>query len=512
MTLANRVHKILAARREQLILNILAWKGGRPYIDERLWRAPNESDLSWHGTRAAEAGTAASDRFFTSGRKRRAALVNDAGRVVSKITQYLFKFPAERQDIDAEWERDVTGGGVSVGNFWVDVSEMLTAGQWVWLQADRMGAPTDPETGRPRQRTALEKRIDGDRVRWTAWPSVSVPDWSFDRNGALLWIITEGSWYDNSDPRAAAKEYRVRTLWERAPGGYTVTQHLVDCATGDSGQYGEPVEVRGVDKLPFTLVGTPCAEPWWFDDVEGIQAQLMNIDSLHYENLVKTVYPQLVIPFSTLNNLEMKLVERMGSANGEKLVEVVREIVRGLDAPIVESGEESGITRFIQPAAADQETLPKELTRKRALLFDMVGLALFNKETRQIQTAESKRFDHLDTESTLKHRAQIMQAAEERLVAISKMIDPAFREYAPIWPTSFDVVDMAAESNALTMLANLPDITPSMRKLALLGALRMLAEKGGHDRDLIEQARKEIYEMREPEDIGPFDTLANDTD
>lgn len=506
-TVAERVHKVLAERRGQIHLNILAWKGGRPYVHKRLWRAPNESDLSWYGTRLTDLTDnklASPDRFCASGRIDRAALINDAGRVVSKITQYLFKRPAERTNIDADWARDVTGCGKSVGNFWVEVSELLTAGQWVWLQADRLAPATDPSTGCTRQRTLLEKQTDGDTVRWTAWPSICVPDWSFGPDGALRWIITEGSAYENEDPNQPAQSYRVRTLWQKTPDGYQTSQHFVGRQDGVA-SLGSPVETKGADRLPFVLLGTPSVEPWWFDDVEGLQAQLLNLDSLHFENLGRTVFPQLVIPRSTLDHMEMRIVERIGAANGQKLLEVVRELVRGLDSPIIEASEENGITRFIQPTASDQETIPKELARKRALLFDMVGLSLFNKETRQIQTAESKQFDQLDTESTLKHRSQIMQTAEESLVALSKVIDPLFKVYAPIWPASFDVVDISADSAATTMLSNMPGITPAMQKLALMSALRILSETGGCDQSLIEQARLEISRLT-------FDDSAIDTE
>jgi hypothetical protein len=499
-----REHKILSDRRQQLSTNILAWKGGRPYIDRRLWRAPNESDLSWCGTNANGVRHTSLDTFASAGRRQRAALVNDAGRVVSKITQYLFKVAAERAGIDDEWAKDVTGDGVSAANFWVEVSENLTAGQWVWLQADRLPPAVDPQTGLQRTRTLFEKQRDGDHVRWSVWPSVSVPDWSFSPDGKLRWIITEGSLYDNSDPREDAKDFRIRTLWEMVDRRCQTTQYLVNRSTGESESYGKPSTFSGIDRIPFILVGTPAAETWWFDDVEGIQAQLLNLDSLHYENLVRTVFPQLVIPASTLENLEMKLVERMGAANGEKIVEVVREIVRGLDTPIVESAEDSGITRFIQPSKSDQETIPNELQRKRALLFDMVGLSLFNKETRQIQTAESKQFDQLDTESTLKHRALVLQAAEERLVELSVAIDPSFGAYSPVWPTSFDVVDVAADSAAVAMLSNMPGITPAMQQIALRGALRILAERGGYDEKLIAQAREEIGRISSDDgDGGP---------
>jgi len=510
------MHKLLMDRREQLLTNILAWKGGRAYIDKRLWRAPNESDLSWNGTRYDDTNKliGTQTQFYSSGRKQRAAIVNDAGRVVSKITQYLFKTPAERSGIDDEWSKDVTGSGKSVGNFWVDVSELLTAGQWVWLQADRMAPAVDSETGLPRERTLLEKQTDGDTIRWTAWPSVSVPDWSFGPDGSLRWIITEGATYDNADPMTEARVMRIRTLWLKTSTGYVTTQYLIDAKTGktDGGEQPSSVrEVIGPERLPFILVGTPTPDPWWFDDVEGLQAQLMNLDSLHYENIVKTVFPQLVIPASALENLQMTLKERYGASSGERIIEVVKELVRGLDSPIVESAEEGQITRFIQPNQQDQETIPKELARKRALLFDMVGLSLFNKETRQIQTAESKQFDQLDTESTLKHRALIMQAAEHSLVALSKEIDPAFSDYEAVWPSSFDVIDVSGDTAAITMLANLPGTTPTMQKLGLLSALRILSELGGYDQDLIDQARKEIEDSSsvEPQPSAtPFDGKA----
>jgi hypothetical protein len=478
-TIATRKHKIYSARQDQLAYNILSAKGGRPYVDARLWRAPNESDLSWFGT-GRDIGTV--------GRKKRAAYVNDAGRIVSKITQYLFKVHAERNGIDEAWSVDVDGSGTPVNRWWIDASEALTAGQWCWVQVDRAAALTDAD-GTPRERTILEKQRDLDFVRWTLWPSTSVPDWAFDSAGRLLWLITESDVYDNADPNADPKESKLRTLWQVVDGHVEVSRHLVD---GSGEQTQVSTTQLALNAIPFALIGTPTEDPWWFDDVEMLQAQCMNLDSLHVENLVRTVYPQLIIPQTMLEGLEMKLVERCGSSNGESVVEAVREIVRGLDSPIIESAAEANITRFIQPNASDLKAIPDETDRKRKLLFDLAGLALFNRETRQIQTAESKQFDQLDTESTLKHRALILQDAERQLVELSKLIDPMFTEYEPVWPSSFDVVDVEAESAALGMLGNLPDATPAMRKLALVGALRVLAEVGGVDKDLVNQARQEI--------------------
>ena len=75
---------------DQIRYNLLAISGGRPYIDARLQRAPNESNLSWHGSQTDQ----------IPGRKQRAFLINDAGRVAAKIEQYLFARPVARDGID----------------------------------------------------------------------------------------------------------------------------------------------------------------------------------------------------------------------------------------------------------------------------------------------------------------------------------------------------------------------------------------------------------------------------
>lgn len=481
----------------------MASKGGRKYIDWRLWRAPNESDLSWFGQRSdANLTKRILPDSGTVGRKDRAALVNDAGRVVSKITQYLFKERADRNGIDEDWARNVTGFGQGIDDFWVTLSETLTASQWLWVQVDRAAALKD-EFGVARQRTLLEKQRDRDVVRWSIWPSTSVPDWHLGENGRLEWILTEDTRYDNTDPLTTPDEYTVRTLWKMESGHVEITQYKTSSDGADE-MLGEKIVLGGMSELPFVLVGTPSCEPWWFDDVETLQAQLLNLDSLHVENLVKTVFPQLVIARSSVESLQMRLVEQQGESAGDSIMQLVRELVRGLDTPMIEGPDESGITRFIQPSNSDQKTLPEEIQRKRQLLFDMVGLSLFNRETRQIQTAESKQFDQLDTESTLKHRAQVLQEAEERLVVMSAVVDSLFKSYTPAWPTSFDVVDAQADSTALTLISNMPDVTPSMRKMVLLAAVRVLTALNGYDKELLKKAQDEIDQM-------DFDTVAIDT-
>ena len=120
--LLERRHMILAARLAQIKLNHLAIKGGRPYINAQLWRAPNEPDISWEGTSIAEPNVPG-----LKGRKDRACIVNDAGRVAGKINQYLFKESALRDGIDVSFAANVDGQRSSIGAFFERVSDEITS-------------------------------------------------------------------------------------------------------------------------------------------------------------------------------------------------------------------------------------------------------------------------------------------------------------------------------------------------------------------------------------------------
>jgi hypothetical protein len=237
-----------------------------------------------------------------------------------------------------------------------------------------------------------------------------------------------------------------------------------------------------------------------------MQAQCMNLDSLNNENLSKGSYPQLVIPPSMVEALEMKIVNMSGTTNGKADYGVIRELVRGLEFPFIEAAEEKGVCRYIHPGSDLTKSIPEELTRKRSLLFDTAGLALFNKESRQMQTAESKQFDHLDTASTLSNRALLMQEAEVRLVSMSKTIDRDFKEYSPVWPQDFSIVDVTQMTAAIMQVGNQPDLTPSMRKMVLVAGVRMLEETCKFDSDLVNEAMKEIADMTVDVNDSAIDT------
>lgn len=463
----NRKNAVLAARAMNLERNILSIRGGTPYVTARLWRAPNESDLSWSGV-----SPEGSKVTGCTGRINRACNVNDAGRIASKINQYLFAEPAKRSGIDADWSLSVTPDGKNIDLFWQEVSELITANGWCWLQADRGAPEIDATTGKPAPRSVAQ-RPESDKIRWQVYPALSIRDWCFDDAGHLLWLITASKVVDTRDPFSLAQEYEARTLWRRGVGSLGATYQTW---THIGNNYVTTAEGSVSSKeIPFILVGTPSPDPWWFDDIESIQAQVLNLDSLYVEILVRTCYPQLVIPSSAYENVATRLVERDGAANGNSVIEVVKEIVRGMDTPFIEAAEDKGITRTITPSMGDMQALPTEILRKRQLLFDNAGLALFNKESRQVQSAESKKFDHLDTEMTLRSRASMLQQAEKALINISLALDNSWSAYEPEWAMNFDVSDLSADTSALVTLQNIGNLTLTQRKVSLRAATSVLS-------------------------------------
>jgi len=489
MSITDRKHKIMAKREAQIRRNALAVDGGRDYIDERLWRAPNETDVSWSGD---------TTRGIV-GRKERTGLVNDAGRVANKINQYIFKEQAKRDGADKAFLDNCTGEGESVHDFMQRVNTAFTYGRWCWLQADRA----------PLAEGESETEANKAPIKWVLWDALDVPDWCVDAAGNIKWLITRSAIYQNDDPRQAAKDAMLYTLYEQRDDGRVYITEKTD--KGSVSGLRENVALPGLERIPFALIGRPSAKAWWFDDVENIQAQILNLDSMHYETLTETVFPQLVLPSSIGNSLETRLAEK--KVQGQSVVTIIREQTLGRRIPILESPEDKGISRFITPSG-DLKLLTEEAGRKRALLFDMVGLALFNKETRQIQTAESKQFDQLDTNSTLANRAIILQHAESALIELSQMFDKGFRVWEPAYPSKFDVVDVSALSQALTQTANMPNKTPKVKRIEAKCAVRVLKEvaAGSVTQEEIDDALAEIDEtdFEEPTMLpNPFEGLKN---
>lgn len=453
--LATRKHKILDIRSENLRLNILAYNGGAPYILERLNRYPSESDVDFYG----DTGAIVSETRFlnngttrTVGRQQRAFLNNYARRITTKINQYVFQTEPTRKDIDCEWEADVTRTGKSLNQFMSEVSDMLTVSRWCWIGVDR------PASAGPRSKAEVE--ASGDRVYWQLYAANEVIDWSFDSHGKLCWLLLERDDYDNANPRVAATKIRVRYLYE--PG--KVTKMVFNDKKSDFDSVTvTPINYPGI---PFVAVGTPSDLPWWFDDVERIQSSIMDLHSSLDTSIFKTVFPVLVIS--------------QGFADDIKSDKITADQARrkiGTGNPIVESSEEKGTTRWLSGTTPDLEFIRAEIDRRQADLFDIVGLAMKTPQTRQVASAASKEWDHLDTEAVLAERATILEESEEKCIEMSKAIGgPIFTPYTVAYARKFDLSDFVEDIKAITLATGMT-MPPEAEKMLVKAALRSAGKR-----------------------------------
>jgi hypothetical protein len=449
-----RENPIYASRHKAIATNLLAYHGGRPYVEARLTRFPAESAVSWGGSEDVPKETRYGRTVVATGRRQRAYVVNHCARIAEKIRQYVFQRPPEREGVDPQFERDANRQGQGLNNVMGHICNYITTCGWAWLGVD---APriTD-EDGNPVRPTLAEQRAKKLRIYWNAYSAQQVPDWYIDESGDIQWLITEGTYADNSNPRAPARVMRMRRLWE--PG--QVTEYRYEVGTMDEVKdmmVVGPTPI-GFSGVPFVLAGTPSPLPWWFDDVEAINRAIMDLESANDEGYFRAVYPQLVIPANLIHDMQGQ------TENGEDLARKV-EMMIGYDSAIAERPEDSGITRWVMPPEGALGIVQKELERKREILFDAVGLQL-KVQSRQVESAEAKAWSNLDAQAVLAERAQALQEAEEKAVAISAVWDRGFAVYQPSYARTFDISDINEDLKTLVGLSPV-DMPDGMRRLHL---------------------------------------------
>jgi len=474
---ATRKHKILSDRNEQLRRNLMAKAGGGAYITARLSRFPCESDASWNG-----------DGSGIQGRPDRSFLINYAGRIVTKVNQYVFGQDVGRNNVDETFAADATRTGLTVDEFMQNVSGNYTAGQWDWIGVDRGTPGIDPATGQPATRSVAQREAEGDRIFWTLWKSTEVVDWHFGQDGRLVWLITQESVYENDDPATAAVEKVIRTVWERGKG----TRLYLDPDDPEKVVQTEDFTISA-KLVPFVPVGVPSSMPYWFDDVERVQAALLNLESAHHENLIQTVFPQLVITTDLVDEV-MRLSDR---SYDESL-----EMVRGIEYPLMETKESAGITRYLTPAAGDLKAIPDEILRRRKELFEIVGLALGKSDSGQVESAESKAWDHLDPAATLRTRAILLEDVEKKAIGISRELDSTFAEYEPEYPRQFNLVDVAQDMKTLVELSAL-----ELPRSAIRESMRISVEIMDQIRKIPDDRKAEILKEIDEMDDATLDKM-----
>jgi len=419
----NEVYSIRASQQE---INISGWKGGREYIDERLTRFPAESDADWDG------GTRKGGSAF-SGRREQAHLIPYLNRIVTKINQHVFGIVPKRSGIPTEIKEDISAEGKSLDDLMVKVNSYITTCGWAWIGIDAPVIGVDTEIS---QEQKEDLKI---RPYWKAYSPLSIIDWHFNLTGELEWLIEEGYTYVGDDPFVPPMNVRYRKLWQK--GSVTVYTYKDG---KDEIESEEVIELSLKDTVPFVLVGEISAEAWAFDSLESINRTIMDLESCNRQNFYNSVFPQLVVPVSIMDN-----VRQQYSLEGEDAIQAVQ----GYNYPIL-VGENDKDPSYLMPDSASIGVMRTELNSLRKELFDSTGLML-QKDTAMAESAAAKAWDFLDVQAVMRERAKMLQDAEAKAVAISNEWDAEFPTWEPEYNTDFEIGDFKEEMEALILASNI---------------------------------------------------------
>ena len=430
-----------AARKDQLSINMLCLEGGRPYVNARLSRFAGETQIDWIGGQRP-------DGSCSTGRLQQTHAFPHLGRIAGKVNQYVFQVPPKREGADEDVIKDITRDGKSVNDLMRTVSDYVFAGKWCWIGVD---APARKENGE--QYTQAEKEAKKIRPYWQVYNALDVLDWKFDETGELLWLKSQRIEYDDVLPTSQPKPYRVISLWLRGTViEYKVIEKKDRRYSGNKKITVEKTEIeltndkgQPMTSVPFVLVGDPSAKPIAFDDLESINRTIMDLGSVDRANIFNSVYAQLTLPAS--------LMTRMQSDSYTSNADEIGKLVIGMKYPILLEKEDP-TPQYIMPDASSLKVIPERLTELKRDLFQVVGLAL-EQESRQVASAEAKAWDFLDVSAVMKSRAEMLQDAETKAVALSQEWDSGYQVWEPVYNTDFDIGNFKDEIAAIVSAGNM---------------------------------------------------------
>jgi hypothetical protein len=114
--------------------------------------------------------------------------------------------------------------------------------------------------------------------------------------------------------------------------------------------------------------------------------------------------------------------------------------------------------KYLSPDASALKGGSEYTAQLKRELFEVVGLAL-EQDSKQVASGESKAWDAQDVSAVMKARAETLEDAERRAVAISLAWDSDFDAWEPKYSRDFDIGNFKDEVSSIVMAGNmnLPD-------------------------------------------------------
>ena len=290
---------------------------------------------------------------------------------------------------------------------------------------------------------------------------LSVPDWSYNADGSLEWVLIEENTFDNSNVFAEPVTRRRRRLWTPKNWQLFEEDHgeikLIDEGTHDLNTVPLIHAASADNNTPGT--------GHWFEDVVRISDAILNNESEAQMNIIKQMFGLLVISENFARGNRPSVQKNKNDQS--KFSHILAR-----SAAIWESSEESGISRYISPTGVATNTIRQENQNLKAELFDVIGLTVI-RETREIQSAESKAWDHQQICQFLCSRVDLLEQTELAIWQLMNLYDPSITIPQIAYNRDFAVTDLK-ESIAGLLELNSFDLGKNFRQEVARTAVTLL--------------------------------------
>ena len=437
-----RQHPLFTQRQSAWLRSKAAYSGGAAYIQQALIQHVSEIDPEY------------------TERLSRAYYFNYPRKIARLITQYILSGDPVRTGANPELIEDFSRSKLRANEVMRQFSTLLNVYGSAWMLVEM---------------PAFEGVADAERQQLehlypyaVALSPLKVPDWSEDSDGSLQWAVVEEEFYENSDPFNEPVSKKRRRLW---------TREYWQLFEEDGGVVKLVAENRHeLGRVPLLHIceidGYGIDAVHWFEDIVRISDAILNNESEAQMNIIKQMFGLLVISENFARGSRNSLMQSQDSDG--KFSHILAR-----SAAIWESGEESGISRYIAPNGAETEIIRNENMHLKNELFDIAGLTII-RETREKQSAESKAWDHQQICQFLLNRVDLLEQTELAVWKIMNLYDPTVTVPQLAYNRDFSIVDLKESVASLLELSSVNAGTEFQHEIAraavtLLGRYQKIA-------------------------------------
>ena len=466
---------VIKSRHPEYTANATLWQrrkdayfGGAAYI---------EAALNTH--RLENAGD------FTE-RKKIATLLNYLRPICDTYATYLFRR-------EAEWELELTGAvkymdeaadreGRGFLQFMKSLAPLAVDIGFVLIGID---TPTMPEGVELKSRA--QEDVYGIKPYLYYIDPLDLLDWETDEDGYLVLALLRETISDRQIVNGkvedrGGEQYR---LW--TPGACIVINKDGDPIE----EYVNEIGLVPIVPLKFRDTGDPITGQGLGQDLEPIQAEILNVCSQIYEIFQRQTFSQLVAQGDAADYGE---IDSTGKAHIGKLSTASIMIV---------SNDAKHMPQFISPDVSQAHLLREERDRLIDEMYRIAQLTRGSAREATPQSGISKAFDFLDTNQALGDFAENVAKAGQRALEIAALYSGSKDESELEPPADFGVVDLDADVDRLDKLVKARAPYPLIDAVVARVAETMFPGDDDLQKALKEEAG-EKEEPPEPIDLSQF--------